>query len=154
MIGNKQLAQLQRSRQRGLSRLLLLARRNFLTRVSASLETSGLPAVPDACVMVLPYIDLEGTRSTVIAQRAGTTRQAVSQVVAVLEQLGLVKKHVDEADARALIVAFTPAGLDYLVQMHAVIDRIEQEIAQSIGNREMEIVRRTLELMAYGRQGG
>ncbi|MGE0806190.1 MAG: MarR family winged helix-turn-helix transcriptional regulator [Burkholderiaceae bacterium] len=150
MIGKKRFHELQSTRRRGLSRLLLMARRNFLERVTQAIEASGLPAMPDACIMLLAYIDLEGTRSTVIAQRAHTTRQAVAQVIAVLEQMGLVRKYRDADDARASIVCFTERGADYLVHLHAVIDETEREFARRIGEREMEITRRTLERLAYG----
>lgn len=150
MISKKQFATLQASRQRGLSRLLLLARRVFLERVAEAMAASGLQPMPDACVMILPYIDLEGTRSTVIAQRASTTRQAVGQVVATLEAMGLVEKRPDEADKRAAVVSFTDAGVRYLIKMHDVIDRVENEFAQASGEGDMEIVRRTLARIAYG----
>lgn len=149
MVSKKNLKRLQTQRPKGLSRLLLLARRNFVLEIGALIEKSGFPPMPDSCVMLLPYIDLQGTRSTEIADRAGMSKQAVTQVIGLMERLKLVEKRPDPDDARATLVSFTDFGTAYLMHMHTIIDRVEENLRNKIGNEQMAALRLLLEFMAY-----
>ncbi|WP_053243777.1 MULTISPECIES: MarR family transcriptional regulator [unclassified Achromobacter] len=149
MTDNPDLKGLQSRRSKGLSRLLLLARRNFVLAIGNVISETGNPSVPDSCMMLLPHIDLEGTRSTEIAQRAGMTKQAVTQLIQLMERHGLVQKLVDPHDARATLVSFTDQGIEYLTGMHAAIDRVEHDLASKLGKAQMKNLRAALEIMAY-----
>jgi len=149
MVSRKNLKKLQTQRPKGLSRLLLLARRNFVVELGALIEKSGLPPMPDSCAMLLPHIDLEGTRSTDIAHRAGLSKQAVTQMISHMEALQLVEKKTDPTDARATLVSFTDFGTAYLIHMHAIIDQVEDDIRSRVGDERMAELRSLLDFMAY-----
>lgn len=149
MTTSRDLETLESLRPKGLSRLLLLARRNFVLQISRLVEESGKPIVPNSCLMLLPHIDLEGTRSTEIALRAGMSKQAVTQVIQQMEKVGLVQRKPDPLDARATLISFTEFGIDYLTDMHAVIDRIEQDLLGRLGEDRMRGLRSSLDFMAY-----
>ena len=149
MTTTRDLKTLESLRPKGMSRLLLLARRNFVLEISKLIEKSGNPIVPNSCLMLLPHIDLEGTRSTEIALRAGMSKQAVTQVTQQMEKAGLVQRKVDPLDARATLISFTEFGIDYLTDMHAVIDQIEQDLLGQLGEDQMRALRSCLEFMAY-----
>ena len=50
---------------------------------------------------VLRHLDREGTRASVIAERAGLTRQAITMIVDELEEAGVVRREPDPEDGRA-----------------------------------------------------
>jgi DNA-binding MarR family transcriptional regulator len=149
MVSKKNIKKLQSLRPKGVSRLLLLARRNFVTEIGALIEKSGFPVLPDSCLMLLPYIDLEGTRSTDIARRASMSKQAVTQVINVMEGMKLVERRQDPNDARATLISFTDFGAAYLMHMHGIINQVEDDIHNKIGAEQMAVFRSVLDFMAY-----
>lgn len=93
---------------------------------------------------LLPHIELDGTRVTDLAERMGVTKQAVSQLVDDLEQLGVLTRVQDPEDARARRVIFTPLGRDGLLEGLSVLRALEQELATKIGAKKMEQMRSAL----------
>ena len=147
MISRSQLSALQASRRMGIGRLLLLARRDFLQRLSEKME--GDDAVTQARSRLLPYIDLQGTRSVELARRLGVTKQAIGRLVKELEEDGLLYREADGADGRAFLVKFTDAGLEYLTRMHRCIAQVERAYERMVGRRRLKETREALALIAY-----
>lgn len=112
-----------------------------LRRVAAK---PGRPRLRRSHTSLFPHIDLEGTRVTDLADRLGITKQAVSQLVADLEDLGVLERVVDPADARARLVRFTARGQRGLLDGIATLRDLEAECAQAIGARRMDELRRAL----------
>ena len=59
---------------------------------------------------VFENIDSEGTRLTVLAARAGTTHQAMGELVEVLERRGYLERRPDPSDGRVRLVSLTAKG--------------------------------------------
>ncbi len=89
----------------------MLASRAHVTAVVARLAARGYVDFPFASASLLWLIDEDGTRSTVLAQRAGVTKQAVSQLVKQMERQGYLEQVPDVADTRAKLVRMTVRGL-------------------------------------------
>lgn len=134
MLDAQQLAALQHARETSLNRLLLLARRSVMDRIRLLTAESQLPGIPPAYAALLPYIDLDGTRASKMAERAEISKQAAGKAVDALEALGLVKRTHDREDARASVVHFTEAGVTCLLAIHDAIDRVERDIEEAIGH--------------------
>lgn len=149
MATRSRLQALQASRRQGIGRLLLLARRDFLARLGELMGGSD-ETVMAARGRLLPYIDIEGTRSVDLARRLGVTKQAVGRLVKDLEEDGLLFRETDGADGRAFLVKFTDTGLDYLTRMHKCISQIERDYERMVGSEQMEVVRGVLMRIAYG----
>ena len=98
----------------------------------------GAPRLRRSHTALLPHIDLEGTRVSVLAERLGVSKQAVSELVDDLEQAGVLERSPDPDDARARRVAFTERGLAGLLQGLTVLQEFEAELAQEIGQRTMQ----------------
>lgn len=148
MFSRAQLKSLQASRRHGIGRLLLLARQDFIARLGERMGGADDVAM-QARGRLLPYIDVDGTRSVDLARRLGVTKQAVARMVRDLEDEGLLYRDADEADGRASLVRFTDAGLQYLTRMHRCILEIEREYERLVGKDQMAAVREALAAIAY-----
>jgi DNA-binding MarR family transcriptional regulator len=105
---------------------------------------SGRPPLRRAHTSLLPHVDLGGTRITDLAQRLGVSKQATSQLVDDLEALGVMARMPDEQDARARRVVFTEQGRRDLMQGLALLQRMERELGQAIGEAHMTGLRQAL----------
>jgi DNA-binding MarR family transcriptional regulator len=76
----------------------------------ARLNKAGYPDVTAAHHSVFENIDAAGTRLTTLAQRAGVTRQSITELVTALERQGYVELKADPADRRARLVHLTRRG--------------------------------------------
>ncbi|MGD9944359.1 MAG: MarR family winged helix-turn-helix transcriptional regulator [Burkholderiaceae bacterium] len=137
------------SRALGIGRLLLLARRDFIARLARRMSGGGGVPMTRSSGALLPYIDVGGTRSAVLAQRTGISKQAIARAVKELEEAGLLRRKADAEDGRAFLVGFTDKGLRYLKEMHVAIDEIEREYDQMVGADRMAVVRSVLKTIAY-----
>ena len=149
MLTKKQIADLQHARQYGVGRLLLLARKDFVARLIRQMGQDGEPGMPPVGGTLLPFIDLEGTRSSEIGRRMGISTQAVGKALKELEDAGLVVRNEDDQDRRSFVVSFTPEGVDYLLKIHNAIDAVEQDYANQIGRKELELLRGLLATVVY-----
>jgi len=150
MLSKKQLAQLQHSRKYGIGRLLLLGRRDFRSRLAAKMKAAGDDRLSLSGTALLPYIDIEGTRSSEVARRVGISKQAAAKALKELEDEGLLERAEDPVDKRAFLVSFTEQGVQFLLRIHASILEIEQEYEAIIGKERMLLLRDALSIVAYG----
>ena len=125
--------------------LLLKAARLFdetaVARVNRAARTATLRPVH---TKLFPHIDFEGTRIVTIAERLGVTKQAVSQWVAELTEMGVVELIDDPDDGRAKRVRFTARGVDAIHRGLDVLRGIEDEVTAVVGARRMAALRDTL----------
>ncbi len=135
----------------GIGRLLLLARRDFLARIERKVREGGHDVMPDSWHAMLPFIDLEGTRSSQLAQRAGISKQAVGKIVRELEAQQLLKRAPDPEDGRSFLVQFTERGIERLQLVHRLIEQIEREYEAMLGVQQMHALRRSLRRIASDR---
>jgi DNA-binding MarR family transcriptional regulator len=138
-------AQLEAAKHESTLQLLFKAARLLDERAleRASLRT-GRPRLRRSHTSLLPHIDLEGTRITDLAERLGVTKQAASQLVDDLEQLGVLARVVDPDDARARRVVFTKLGREGLLEGLALLRELEQELAREVGKEPMAHLRAAL----------
>ncbi len=136
--------QLQEMRQQHIGRLLQQAFRGFNNRAIAKLRERGHTRLTLAHTALLPYLDLEGTRITVLADRAGITKQSMGQLVLDLEKRGYIERRVDPLDRRATLVLFTSMGWQFLRDAYEIKREIEAEYQALLGEEELQQLRATL----------
>jgi DNA-binding MarR family transcriptional regulator len=102
---------------------------------------------------VLRYLDADtGTRSSTLAERAGLTRQALTQIVDDLERLGYVERRPDPGDRRAKLVVYTEQGREAFESGRHVIEDIERRYAELLGEADFDDLRAALtRLLERGR---
>jgi DNA-binding MarR family transcriptional regulator len=144
-----------------LGRLLGHAMRRFDERVlhlmahniEVPLALSNLAArsqISAAHVHVTRHLDLQGTRLTDLAQKAGMSKQAMGDLVDQCEAWGLVTREPDPRDARARLVQFTPTGLLWLQAFKDAVAQAEREFRQEVGPDVATVVAIGLEAYAGG----
>ncbi|WP_158702934.1 MarR family winged helix-turn-helix transcriptional regulator [Allosphingosinicella vermicomposti] len=123
------IADMQALRVTGLGRLLMNASRRYNDRAIEMLRSAGHARLSAAHAMILPHIDVEGTRLTDIASRAGVTKQSASEMVQDLERIGYVRRERDALDKRAVKVTFSALGHQFLKDAYAVHLQLERELS-------------------------
>ncbi len=121
--------------------VLLAAARAHTGAVVARLAQRGYTDFPFASASLLWLLDEGGTRSTLLAQRAGVTKQAMSQQVRLMERQGYLEQVADPNDTRAKVVRMTPRGEAVKTACVEVREELNQRVAKLIGReeaREME----------------
>lgn len=131
-------------RQQHVGRLLLRAHRAFSARAAEMFHERGYRGITLRHIDLLPHLDANGTRSTVLAQRAGMTKQGMGKLVAELEAQGLVERVPDPVDGRAQLVRFTESGLAFLQVGIDVVQALEAEYRAILGDEGMHALKTML----------
>ena len=146
--------QIRELREQHIGRLLLQAQRAYNARAISMLHERGHRGLTLAHTALLPHLDLEGTRITTLAERAGMTKQGMGQLVSELERQGYVVRVADPTDARAVLVRFTDAGWQFLRDAHAVKRELEAGYASVLGPERLDALREALQEIVEGGAGG
>ncbi len=87
---------------------------------------------------VVPYIRQEGTRQSEIVAKMGLSKQAVQQLIADLENAGIVCREPDPDDGRGKIVKFTEEGLAAQRDAVRVKRDVEADYRRLLGQQDFE----------------
>lgn len=128
-------------RKHNIGRLLNESIDRFEIRVLELMADNGYSEARMAHISLTRNLDLNGTRLTELARRAKMTKQSMAQLVAQLEQLNMVEKRPDPSDGRARIIVFTTKGLAWLEAFRDAVYRAEQEMAQGIGQDNLDLIK-------------
>jgi DNA-binding MarR family transcriptional regulator len=94
---------------------------------------------------VFPYLDDEGTRVSVLAERAQITKQSMAELVAHLERHGYVERIPDPSDRRAKLVRTTARGNELYAIAREFVAELEAEWTRRLGKQKMRQLRELLE---------
>lgn len=115
------------------ARSLMLAARAHTAAVMARLALRGYEDFPFASASLLWLLDEGGTRSTVLAQRAGVTKQAMSQLIRLMERQGYLEQVADPSDTRAKVVRMTDRGEAVKTACVEVREELNRQVAEVVG---------------------
>jgi DNA-binding MarR family transcriptional regulator len=101
-----------------------------------------------AHIHITRHLDVNGSRLTDLASRAGMTKQAMGDLVTQCEAWGLVTREADPHDKRSKQVRFTEAGMLWLEAFRRAVEQAETEFRQAVGSDVATVV--ALGLEAYG----
>jgi DNA-binding MarR family transcriptional regulator len=93
---------------------------------------------------VFQYLDDDGTRVSVLAQRAHLTKQAMAQLVAHLEAHGYVERVPDPADRRAKLVRATARGQEVYAIVRDFVAETDQRLDRLLGKAKVRQLRALL----------
>ena len=120
-------------RTRNLGRLLYSATGLLSREKLRIVHAGGFGAVTEVHMALVQNLDLHGTRLTMIAARAGMTKQSMLELVDKAEALGFVGRRADPDDRRAKIVTFTPTGLAMLARVREGVAAAERRMEAVMG---------------------
>jgi DNA-binding MarR family transcriptional regulator len=127
--------------------LAILLREPFMIiteRLMQRLVERGHPHVRAPHRAVFEYLDDAGTRVSMLAERAGVTKQAMAELVAHLERHGYVERILDPADGRARLVVATARGREVFAVARELVREIRAELDARLGARTMAELRALL----------
>jgi len=136
-------------RRLNVGRVLNNALNRFENRVLELLAEAGHSEARYSHLNLTRNLEVAGTRTTELARRAGMTKQAMGEIVAQCEQLGLVERRPDDTDARAKIVVFTDLGLEWLEAFRDALGKAEQEMRDEVGYLRVDAI--VSALATYGK---
>jgi DNA-binding MarR family transcriptional regulator len=135
---------LKEEREDNFAPALAAAGRALTATMMAKLASCGFTDVTPAFSSLMPLLDATGARPSTLAQRAGITKQAISQLVRELETRGYVEQIPDATDTRAKIVRLTKRGL----ALHAASAEVRLELQSvalaKLGKAKVSRLRRDL----------
>lgn len=124
-------------RETMLLRLLFRATHTMNGEMAARLRARGWESFNPAFTSVLGHLDTEGTTVTTLAQRTGTTRQAVSQLTQAMERDDLLERVPHPSDGRSVVLRHTASGRRILLDAIEVMTEIEVEYADLISRQSL-----------------
>src|ERR1700742_4373751 len=105
----------------------------------------GHPDIRPVHDNVMQFLDDDGTRVSVLAQRAQMTKQSMAELAAHLEGLGYVERVPDPSDGRAKLVRATARGRQLYPIAREVVAELEAEWTRRLGGTKMRRLRVLLE---------
>src|SRR3954470_21847774 len=134
----------QMSRELPTSLLMFIAARAAADRIFRAVHDAGFDDVTIAQSRLMMGIDPEGTRLSVLAERAQIAKQTATALVDKLERAGYVERVPDPTDGRARRVRLTARAKAAIPHARAEEDRIEEEWQAHLGTRRMQQLREAL----------
>lgn len=127
-----------------LIRLVADASRAFREDMTRAAASAGFPEVRATHDAVFATLPAEGARISVMAARAGMTKQSMAEIVRDLERSGIVRIDPDPSDGRAKLVTYTEAGWACVRAGEQHIKDVEAMLAAQLGQSRLTELRALL----------
>jgi DNA-binding MarR family transcriptional regulator len=124
-----------------LSVLLTAAERALASDLEDGLRAAGHDDLRAAHAQVFVALDMEGSRLTELAARAGMTKQAMGELVRYLEHHGYLAVEPDSRDRRAKMIRPTPRGMAARQDCASLVAESDRRLADRIGDRALRELR-------------
>jgi DNA-binding MarR family transcriptional regulator len=124
--------------------LLLYAYHASSSALVHALKEAGHDRIRPKHGAVFANIDAEGTRASLLAERAGMGKPAMGELIDELERLGYVRRIPDPGDRRAKLIVPTDAAKDVTDVVHRVNQALEVGFRQRLGGKAYEVLRAAL----------
>jgi len=120
------------------------AGRSMIAAMMVRLAGRGFDGMTPGFAGLIPLLDATGARSTVLAQRSGVSKQAMSQLIRELETRGYVELVGDPTDTRAKIVRLTKRGVALREACLLVRGELHALATDTLGKVRLERLQRDL----------
>ena len=113
-------------------------------RIIEELNASGFHELRLAHVAVMQFPGPDGVRPSVLAERAGMSKQAINQLLRSLEDAGYLVRGDAPVEGRMRIVRLTRRGHTAYARIHDILRAIEQEWIAELGSRDFTELKKLL----------
>ena len=113
--------------------LLLAAYQLTARQLVAALNAAGHAEIRPKHGAVFGNIDLDGSRATEIAQRAGISKAAIGELIDELEKFGYVTRQADKVDRRAKLIVPTKRAREVMDLVRSFNSALERRLVKSLG---------------------
>jgi DNA-binding MarR family transcriptional regulator len=129
-----------------------MAHRCLVAALMTRLAARGYGDLTPAFTGVMPLLNAPGTRSTVLAQQAGITKQAMGRLIQELEARRYVERVADPTDNRAKIVRLTKRGVEIREACLQAMQELELLATETLSKSELSKLQRNLKRLtiAFG----
>jgi DNA-binding MarR family transcriptional regulator len=127
-----------------LAGLLVLAEEAYTLLIAARLVGAGYDDIRPVHNHVFAHLPPHGIRASELARRAQMTQQAMSELVAYLEEHGYIERVQDASDKRAKIVRLTRRGRELAAHGVAIMREIDGMISARLGAQQVAQLRASL----------
>jgi len=124
--------------------LLRVPTEAIFRRIVRELNAAGFEGISLAHIAVLRYPGPDGERPSVLAERAGISKQAVNRLLGSLEDLGYLKRTDASDEGRARIVRFTRRGHAAWMKVIEILSDIEHEWIAELGKKDFAQLKKLL----------
>ena len=125
-----------------LSYLIGRLERVLRRRLTAAIEPAGLTLPSYTALSVLRAQD--GLSNAQLARRSLVTPQSMSEVLALLVELGYVRRRAEPGHGRVIRTELTAAGRRALERCDRAVDAVERELLSALGDDEATTLRDAL----------
>lgn len=108
------------------------------------LRAAGMPGLSRTQSLIMTNVADGVTRPAELARRLGISRQAVQQLLADMQQRGLLDLADDPADARAKIIRYSSRGVQIGEITVRALEHLDDEIERRLGSKALNDLRRIL----------
>ncbi|HUX32563.1 MAG TPA: MarR family winged helix-turn-helix transcriptional regulator [Gemmatimonadaceae bacterium] len=102
-------------------------------RLIRDLNAAGFDDLTLPHIAVLQYPGPDGVRPSLLAARAGMSKQAMNKLLGSLEGLGYLRRADDPAEGRARVVRFTARGRAAYTKIVHILRGVEREWSEELG---------------------
>ena len=134
--------------------LLRLASEVGQSTLYERLEAVGYKELRPTHFRLLRYPGLDGVRPTELAQRLGTSKQAVNPLINDLERWGYLQRRPDPTDQRGRVLSLTDRGRELMTTIKELHAEIEADWEAEMGRRRYQTLRRALRDIAKKHPNG
>lgn len=128
--------------------LLLYAYQGSAGALVETLRARGHPAIRPKHGAVFANIERQGTRPSVMAERAGIGKAAMGELIDELQRLGYVRREPDPSDRRAKLVVPTDAAVEVTNIVHEFNMNLETTYRELLGEEAYQALRAALQAIA------
>lgn len=113
-------------------------------RLIEELNAAGFRGLVVPHMAVLQFPGPDGVRPGALAERAGTSKQAMNQLLRSLEKLGYLVRCNSPGQGRARVVRLTRRGHAAYAKIHDVLRAIEREWSAELGPSQFHQLKKLL----------
>ena len=113
-------------------------------RLISELNEAGFEELRLPHIAVMQFPGPDGVRPSELAERAGSSKQAMNQLLNSLEGLGYVARSDVPGEGRARMVRFTERGKAAYAKIHDILRDIERDWRAELGAKKFDTLKELL----------